>query len=243
MTKPNVFNIDDKMQLLFALTKIKRNPLEYSDYYIDVDCLTKSGDFDLELISKILSYANSFIHIHFKYSQVLIDNREMINCKGSSTQDDVYLVPYPPPKAINDWQYIKITTDPFKDWMDNRQQVIYANAILEPAYDKVKFTKLLKNRISVICNPEQFNFKERYPSEDNLNCKDYIIYIKQDNIFKRLDLMYEIFKYKLDTYLGSYIFLCDINNILYILSQEPISSISYFDNSTLKINNNFYKIK
>ena len=51
MTKPNVFNIDDKMQLLFALTKIKRNPLEYSDYYIDMDCLTKSGDFDLELIS------------------------------------------------------------------------------------------------------------------------------------------------------------------------------------------------
>ena len=242
MTKPNVFNVNDKMQLIFALSKIKRNPLEYSDYYIDADCIMKSGDFDLELMSKILNYANSFVHIHFKYSQVLIDNRAMINCRGSNTQADLYYVPQPP-EVIDGWTYVKTTKELFNDWVNNRQQVTYANAIFEPAYDKVKFTKLLKNRISVVCNPEQFNLKERYPSEDDLNCKDYIVYIKQDNIFKRLDLMYEIFKYKLDTYLGPYIFLCDINKMLYILSQEPISSISYFDNSTLRINNSFYKIK
>ena len=241
MTKPNVFNVNDKMQLIFALSKIKRNPLEYSDYYIDADCIMKSGDFDLELMSKILNYANSFVHIHFKYSQVLVDNRAMINCRRSNTQRGSNTQYVPPSEVIVDgWTYVKTTEDLFNDWVNNRQQVTYANAIFEPVYDKVKFTKLLK---SVVCNPEQFNLKERYPSEDDLNCKDYIVYIKQDNIFKRLDLMYEIFKYKLDTYLGPYIFLCDINKMLYILSQEPISSISYFDNSTLRINNSFYKIK
>ena len=61
-------------------------------------------------------------------------------------------------------------------------------------------------------------------------------------MYDSLDLIRTIINDILDYEIRKYILLFEINKVLYVLSEESIESISYYDNSTLKINEDLYKI-
>ena len=176
--KTKVYQINNKLQLIMALSEISKNPYEYADCTVELDRIK------IELLAKILSYSNDFVKFHIKHSEELI------------------------------------------------------KYIIEPAYDRDKFKKLFANRVTTLSKASDFPFT----NSDILTCKNHIIYIKCKNMFNALDLIRTIINDILDYEIRKYILLFEINKVLYVLSEESIESISYYDNSTLKINEDLYKI-
>ena len=64
--KAKVYQINNKLQLIMALSEISKNPYEYTDCTVELDRIK------IELLTKILSYSNDFVKFHIKHSEELI---------------------------------------------------------------------------------------------------------------------------------------------------------------------------
>lgn len=243
--KTKVYQINNKLQLIMALSEISKNPYEYTDCTVELDRIK------VDLLAKILSYSNDFVKFHIKHSEELIkykagknyvSNRINLNLLDSGS-NMVYNPSQIKQDEINrlvdflDWQ---ASTD--NQWNTFKREFTYEKAlykyIIEPAYDRSKFKKLFANRVTTLSKASDFPFTD----SDILTCKNHIIYIKCKNMFNALDLIRTIINDILDYEIRKYILLFEINKVLYVLSEESIKSISYYDNSTLKINEDLYKI-
>lgn len=245
--KTKVYQINNKLQLIMALSEISKNPYEYADCTVELDRIK------IELLAKILSYSNDFVKFHIKHSEELIkykagknyvSNRINLNLLDSGFNSNML---YNPPQIKQDeldrlenffvWQ---ASTN--NQWNTFKREFICEKAlykyIIEPAYDRDKFKKLFVNRVTTLSKASDFPFT----NSDILTCKNHIIYIKCKNMFNALDLIRTIINDILDYKIRKYILLFEVNKVLYVLSEESIESISYYNNSTLKINEDLYKI-
>ena len=246
--KTKIYTVKDKANLLFAMADILKNPLEYTD------CTIEINNINVQLLAKVLSHTNSFVKFHYKQDEKLIRYVKIIQdtlsrVRSASSECDK-LEQYDEPyawdrlnKLIYQWNSSSGWTSTDNDgwnYLGGRKDYEFKayKFTIEPAYDANIVTKLLGNRISIIDDIRKF----RHSESEKLNCKEHIMYLKQNNVAKLMDVLFEIIDYKLQKEIDPYIFLFHINKILYICSQDPITSISYFDNSKLKINDGIYKI-
>ena len=217
--KPKIYNVEDSMQLLMAVADIKKHPFEYTD------CTIRINSINFSLLAKVLALTNNFVKFHYEW-KCIKHSDDIINGFYLPSYDDLPLYLSSSQKQHPDIYTPKITTS-------------YMTFVIEPAYDSSRFIKILGNRVNKIYD----QFQLEVSNSKELDCKTHIVYLNLKDTREIVTTILNTIQYTLRGDIAKYIFLCYINKILYVVSESPITYIGYHDNSTIKINDDLYKIK